>query len=165
MRTTFALIRKYDDAKKVVNSLLDKNFGKEEINVIAQKSAVQSAWDINERTIDVDVNKELGKQKVHGLDAMLGRLQPVRTNVAGDLYASGDVAKVITHSIAAPGMEGGLKGALVDFGVNENAAKALDEGIRNGEMLIFVRSSDDRASEAKEVLSAAPASNITTFSG
>lgn len=166
MRTTFALFSKYDDAKKIVDELMNKNFEKEDINIIAQKSAVENSWSVNERTIDVEVTKEVGKQTRHGLDAMLGRQQPVRTTTAGDVYATGEVAKIIARSAAAPGApNAGLRGALVDFGVAEDSAKAFEEGIRNGQMLIFVRSSDDRASEAKEAISAAPATHIITAAG
>lgn len=177
MRTTFALFQKYEDAKKVVDGLLDKNFKKDEINIIAQKSAIENAWNINERTIGVAVtdkevvykdgaNKDVAKQNVQGLDAMLGRLQPIRTYSAGEIYASGEIAKIVAKTASVPGAAaGGLKGALVDLGVDEGPASKYDDGIRNGQLLVFVRSMDERSAEAKETLSESPAKHLGTFLG
>ena len=165
MRTTFALFQKYDDAKKAVDGLLGKNFKKEEINIIAQKSAVENSWDINERTIGVDVSDDVGNNKVHGLDALLGRLQPIRTNTAGDIYASGEIAKVVAKTVSVPGTAGGFKGALVDLGVSEEPASKYDDGVRNGLLLVFVRSADERAAEAKATLSEGSAKHLGTFLG
>ncbi len=166
MRTTFGLFQKYGDAKKAVAELMDKNFSKDEINVIAQKVAVEANWDVNERTVDVKATDEIGQKKVHGLDAMLGKQQPIQTSVAGDIYASGDMATVLARTASAPGaVDNGFTGALTDFGVAQENAEALAKGLRNGQLLIFVRSADERSSAARDVLVQEKADHITTIHG
>ena len=166
MRTTFALFTKYSDAKQAVDELLDKNFKKETINVIAQKSAVESNWDVNERTINVDVTNKIGEKKVGGLEEMLGHRQPIQTNTEGELYAAGEIAKVLAGTLSAPGtVEGGMQGALVDFGVSEDPASELAEGIRGGGLLVFVRTEDERASQATDVLNEQKARHVATVRG
>lgn len=152
MRTTFALISKYEDAKQVVDQLMDKNIGKESINVIAQKSAVESAWNVNQRTIDVDVTNAVGQKTVQGLDALLGRQHPVRTQSAGDLYAAGELAEIIAKTVSGAGEISDLKDALVDFGVSDPAAEQYSNGIRSGEMLVFIRTDDENSGTVRTLL-------------
>lgn len=186
MRTTFALYESYDQAKAAVDVLLNKDVDKQSINILAQKSAVESAWDVNERTIRADVSDELpvkehfaqeeqgnrrkaedDKQRnkdVDTLDGMLGRLQPIRTNLAGELLASGDVAKMLARTAAAPG-QAALKDTFKEFGIEDTTAEAYSEGIRNGQFLVFVRSQDEKSGEVKELLNGSKAKNVATFRG
>ena len=157
MQTVFALIQKYDDAKKAVDRLMDKNIDKEDINILAQKIAVESAWDVNQRTIDVDSTKAVGQKTVSGLDAMLGRQQPVKTNSAGELYAAGEMAEQIAKTASMPAGGNGLKDALADFGLEDQAAEQLSDGVRAGELLVFVRSSDENSSLVSQILGGAEA--------
>lgn len=151
MRTTLGLFSKYEDAKRVVDRLMDKNIDKEKINILAQKSAVENAWDVNQRTVDTASTSAVGNKDVAGLDAILGRQRPVRTNTAGDLYAAGEIANIIAKTAAAPGETGSLKEALVDFGVEAQAAEAFSEGIGSGELLIFIRSDEDHSRAVKDI--------------
>jgi hypothetical protein len=166
MRTIFALINKYGEARKVVADLLDKNFEKDDINIIAQKSAVENQWDVNQRTINMDASSEFGGQEKNDLDTILGRYQPITTNAAGDLYAAGEVARILARTVAAPGaVEGGLEGAFKDFGIGGNSAEAFAEGIQNGEMLLFLRAEDERVAEIRQMLDEVSASYISTLNG
>ena len=166
MRTIFALYDTYDKAKQAVDQLLNKDIDKDNINVIVQKRAVEGVWDVNERTIDVQVTDELGRKKVKGLDAMLGRQQPVQTSTAGDIYASGQVATVLARTASMPGaVDGGLKNVFKDFGVSANPAEAYDKGIRGGQFLVFVRSDEDEASQVAQLLDETKARDVSTVTG
>jgi hypothetical protein len=166
MRTIFALINKYGEARKVVSDLLDKNFEKDDINVIAQKSAVENQWDVNERTISIDVSDNFGEQAELNLDTILGRHQPIPTNAAGELYAAGEVARILARTVAIPGSEeGGLEGAFKDFGIGGSSAQAFANGIHNGELLLFLRAEDERVSEVQQILNQVSASHISTLNG
>jgi hypothetical protein len=165
MRTTFALISKYEDAKHLVDQLIDKNIDKDSINIIAQKSAVENSWDVNQRTVDVDVTKAVGKKKVEGLDEMLGRQRPVRTTSAGELYAAGEMAHVIAKTVAAPGEIGSLKDALVDFGLEDQAAEQLSDGVQSGGLLIFIRAEDEDSAMVRSVLNDSGKVNHSTVIG
>ncbi len=165
MRTTFALFQKYDDAQKAVEDLLGKNFGKQEINIIAQKMFIDGNWNVKERGENVNVTKR-GGQKAGGLDEMIGRRQPIQTNSAGELYAAGERANVLAKTLVAPGtVDGGLEGALEDFGVSDETASELADGIRGGQMLFFIRTPDDRAAEVIDLLSQDKARSLTTVRG
>jgi hypothetical protein len=166
MRTIFALVNKYGEARKIVSDLLDKNFEKDDINVIAQKSAVESDWNVNLRTIRTDVSEEFGRDDVEDLDAILGRYQPIQTQTAGELYATGEVARILARTVAAPGaVEGGLEGAFREFGIGKNSAQAFADGIQNGELLFFLRAEDERVAEVEQMLSEASTSHISTLNG
>ncbi len=170
MRTSFALYKNYQNAKAAVDTLTDKNFPKDEINIIVQKNAVENVWDVNERTIDVDVAEKIGTEyvgrKVEGIDEMLGKLRPILTQTAGEIYAAGDVAKVMAHTASAPQTAGkGLQGALIDFGVDDEVAQKYANGVRSGSFLLLVRTRDDRSAEAKKVLIETKASEVSTIKG
>ena len=97
---------------------------------------------------------------------MLGRLQPIRTNAAGELYASGEIAKVFTKSLSAPGTpDTDLKSALADYGMEDETASTYENGVRGGSLLVFVRTADEREEEVKEAFVDASGKNIASFRG
>ena len=166
MKTIFAMFDNYEDASAAVNRLLEGNVDEEEINAIAQAQVAKDRIDANLETVAVDVTDEVGRQTVYGLDAMLGRQQPVRISDVGNVYAAGSLATLLARTASVPdAADGTLKGALMDFNVAEEAAGAYRDGIRAGAFLIWVRSDDERASEAAAILQSQKGRRVTSLVG
>jgi uncharacterized membrane protein len=69
----------------------------------------------------------------------------------GPLVAAGVLATTLAGA-ATGAAAGGILGALTDYGVSEEDAHVYSEGIRRGGTLVTVRTADDRAQMAREVL-------------
>jgi hypothetical protein len=69
----------------------------------------------------------------------------------GPLVAAGVLATTLAGA-ATGAAAGGILGALTDYGVSGEDAHVYSEGIRRGGTLVTVRTADDRAQMAREVL-------------
>ncbi|HEX6383789.1 MAG TPA: hypothetical protein VF177_03885 [Anaerolineae bacterium] len=166
MQTVFAMFDNYEDARAAVNTLLARYFDEEEINAMAQVQIAKERIEANLETIDVEVTDEVGRKTVRGLDAMLGRQQPVQITDVGNVYAAGSLATLLARTASAPdAADGGLKGALMDFNVGEETAGTYRQGIRDGGFLVWVRTDDDRASKAASILRNQKGQRVITVGG
>jgi hypothetical protein len=153
MKTIFGLFESYQEAQTITRELLDQNFPIEEMNVIIQEKVAKEDMQVSLEKANVAVTDEIGEQTLQGLDRLLGGQQPVTLPVLEDVYAAGKLATILAKTAAAPGAaDGGLKAALIDFNVPEETAQAYSEGIEQGGLLFWLRTSDDRASEATNIL-------------
>lgn len=148
MKTVFALFDRYVPASKVVDALLDNGFQAAEINTVVDANAAKTNMEVNERQANVDVTAEVGEQELHGLDRLLAAEEPAMVPRLGLVYAAGDVATTVT---SVSGREGGLKAALLDFGLSVKPAAAYEEGVDSGSVLVFVRVNDERAGLAADI--------------
>jgi uncharacterized membrane protein len=69
----------------------------------------------------------------------------------GPVVAAGVLATTIVTATGGA-VAGGLVGALVDYGVDDEEAQVYSEGIRRGSSLVTVRTSEDRWQEADKIL-------------
>jgi len=163
MRTVFSLFDAYEDCETAVDELLDEGFKEDEMNVIVDEEVAKTNLDVKLDRVDVKATEELGEE-ARGLDVLLGVEQPVAMPRVGDVYAAGKLATILAKTAAAPDT-GGLREALIDFDVSEPAAGAYEEAVSNGALLFWVRSSDERASEAASILRDHNGINVTSYAG
>ncbi|MDQ3249444.1 MAG: hypothetical protein M3Q45_09620 [Chloroflexota bacterium] len=153
MRTIFTHFETYADADAAVAQLLDEGFSTDELHVIVQAQVAKNNMNVNQATMHVDVTDKLGEQTLHGLAGLLGGRQPVRNNELGTLYAVGELASVISQGTAGiDNAGGGMEATLVEFGIPAETAQAYITGVRNGNLLLGVRTEDERAGAAGNVL-------------
>lgn len=153
MKTIFGLFEIYQDAQAIVNELLDQGFPAEEMNVLIQEKVAKEDMQVNLEDANVAVTDEVGEQRLHGLDRLLASQQPVMLPELEEVYAAGELATILAKTAAAPGAaDGGLKAALMDFSVPEEVAQAYEAGVKEGGLLFWIRTSDDRAAKATNVL-------------
>lgn len=166
METIFGLFSTYGDAEATTQMLLDKGFSEEEMNAIVLEDVAKNEMDVNLEKITVEVSDELGQRTARGLYAMLASRQPFRLTGVGRVYAAGDLASVLATTASVPGMaDGGLRAALEEFGVPADEAQSYVDGLLDGEILFFIRTSDERAAEAREVLLEHKAKQVATNIG
>lgn len=160
MRTIFALFDGYPKARQAVEELRERGFRVEEMNAIIHAEVARGAMDLNLRTADVRASEDLGERTLRGLDRLLATEQPVPLPPVGDVLAAGELANFVVAAAGAPDAEGGFTAALVDFGVPREVAEVYQDGVASGGLLFWMRTDDERASEAREILQRHHASRV-----
>lgn len=153
MRTIFGLFPNYQSGNSAVKDLLQHGFDPKDINVIIQEMVAKNSMNVNQRKIGPQKSIPVTGSEIKGLERILGGRQPVRIEGVGPVYAAGELATTITRSASTPGgKQNTLKEALVDFDLPKDAAETFVEGIGDGDLLLFIRTSDEKAPEAAQVL-------------
>lgn len=168
MKTIFCLFRDLDTAQSAIDQLVNQKFPSGEMNVIVQAQTAKNVLNINPRAVNIPVTGEGNRHPVPTLEKMLHGKQPVQIPDTGKVFASGELANLLTRSASTSAENDsvvGLKSALVDFGLPSNTAGRFYEGIKGGGILFFIRTSDERSPEAANFLRTQDGSNLVTHVG
>lgn len=140
MQTVFSFFENYTDASGAINTLVDHGFDRNEMNAVVERQTARNA------------SEELDGG-ITGLDALLSGQQPVRVPDLGEVYAAGSLATLLARGSSLPQVDdSGLKTALQEFAVPEPVAEKFTAGVRHGGVLFFLRTADEQAAQAAEVL-------------
>jgi len=166
MKTYFGLIDEYDQGDAAVRELLESGFDLEKINVVLLESVAKNAMEGNLEQIKTKKSEEFGEPGTHGLDGLRGGEQAVQLPDAGPVYAAGELANLLTDTASVPGTtDGGLKAALTEFNLPRDAADFFVDGVKEGGLLFFIRTEDERANQAAGILRAHKAERVMTSAG
>ncbi|MFW6082524.1 MAG: hypothetical protein ACOC8C_00575 [Chloroflexota bacterium] len=163
MKSMFALFPNYEDCQAAFEALLDERFDRQGFNVIVDEAVAKTHIDVDLSEVDVRASEKVGGRE-EGLDIWLGKEQPVVMPPLGKVYAAGTMATILAKTAAAPD-GGGLRDTLADFNVSDPAAKAFAEAMLEGALLFWVRTEDQRASEAAEILRRHNGLHVTNYGG
>ena len=163
MKTYFGLIKDYAEADAAVRALLEGGFDLDKINVVLLEIIAKNSMNVGLDQIKADKSEQFGQPGAHGLDGLLGGERAVTVPDVGRIYAAGELANLLTNTASIPGAaNGGLKGALIDFNLSAEAAEYFLEGVKAGGLLFFIRTADERASDAAGILRAHKAERLIT---
>jgi len=158
MRTVVGLFDRFEDAQQAVRALLDANFTKEDINLIASDANGDFKRYIDANPQGEGQNVADGAATGAGVGAVLGGLGGLLLGLGvlaipgiGPVLAAGPIASALIGA-GAGAVTGGVVGALVDLGIPEEHAKAYAEGIRRGGTLVTVRTPDNQSDQAVQIL-------------
>jgi len=138
------LFRDKDSTEGAYRSLRDRGYTDDEINVM-MSDKTRDQYYAN------DPNSEVGNKALEGtgvggaiggtLGAIIGGIAAIGTNLIMPglgLVVWGPIAAALAGA-GAGGLTGGLVGALVGWGIPEETARAYEEGINNGGVVMGVR--------------------------
>jgi len=74
------------------------------------------------------------------------------------------LATILVKSAAAPDT-GDMEVALIDFNVSPPMAAAYTEGLVDGSLLFWIRTSDERSSQAAEILREHDGAHVASHTG
>jgi hypothetical protein len=175
-KTVVALYDEFETALAAIHALVDNGFSRDSISLIAsdangtlRQTHIDSENESDVDTIDTGVFEQTdasgGALAGAGVGAAAGGLGGVLLGLSafaipgiGPAVAAGPLATTLAGLLGssagavAGGVTGGLLGALNDSGVPEEVAQYYAEGLRRGGNLVTVRTRDDRAAAAVEVL-------------
>lgn len=163
MITVFALFRDLSDAEVAVHELIHRRFDISELNVIAQEVPAKAFLEGPPEETHADLADRLAGKGDFGLGQLLSNRLAMVVPDAGRLLASGDLGNTLVRTASVPGAAGGLRAALVDFGLPEQAAEAYRSGVGAGGLALIVRTSDERAGEAAEVMRLNHGSHVAAY--
>jgi uncharacterized membrane protein len=151
-KTIAALFDSSTEAYRAVQDLVDHGFARNDISVMAHADTYG----------DADVTTDDGPSGLAqgaGIGAALGGISGLVIGLSaltvpglGPVIAAGPLAMALLGA-GVGAATGGLIGTLVDLGITEEHAQYYGEGIRRGNVLVTVATTDDRAEEAVSILS------------
>jgi len=169
MKTVVGLFENYMDADRAVSELNARGFGRNEISVAARDNAVRdriAGTAGQERAVAESAGAgAVGGATIGGLGGLLVGLGALAIPGIGPVVAAGTLATVLGTTAAGAGIgaaAGGIIGALVGMGIPETDATFYAEGVKRGGVLVTVQTSDDRASEALNIMRSAKAVDVDT---
>lgn len=163
-RTVIGLFERMDDARAAVNDLVAHGFQREDISFMARQTT-EGAHAVGEgETRGEHVSEGAGTGAgigavVGGIGGLLVGLGTLAIPGIGPLVAAGPIISTIAGAGLGAGV-GTLLGALVGLGVPREEAEYYAEGVRRGGTLVAVKTSDDRANNAAEILESHNPSDI-----
>lgn len=150
MKSIFSLFEQYQHCEAAVDDLLQAGFEQEEFNVIVSAKVAKTHLDVDLDAVDVKATDEVG-QETKGLDVLLGVEQPIDVPRLGRVYAAGEIATIMAKAVEAP-RTGTVDETLEEFGVPGSMTETYIDAIANDRLLFWVRTKDERASQAGEIL-------------
>jgi hypothetical protein len=169
MKTVVGLFENYTDADRAVSELNTRGFNRNEISVAARDSALRDrvvGTAGQERAVAESAGAgAVGGAVVGGLGGLLVGLGALAIPGVGPVIAAGTLATALGSTAAGAGIgaaAGGLIGALVGLGIPEDDAHFYAEGVKRGGVLVTVQASDDRATEALNIMRKARAVDVDT---
>ncbi len=150
MKSIFALFGAYEDVRDTVDELIEEGFEQEEMNVIVDEEVAKGDLEVNLQRVDVKATDQLGEE-VAGLHVMLGVEQPVEAPRMGEVLAAGEIATILARTAAAPG-GGSVSDTMEEFGVPREMIETYIEAVIEGSYLFWVRTRDEEAPQAEEIL-------------
>lgn len=167
-KTVVGFFDKFSDAEAAVTDLLSSGFGRDDVSVVKQQDERVAAAEPR-RTDRTDagetdageVDPGTGAAIGAGTGAVIGGATGLALSAIGGIAIPGvgallGVGPIIATTLGGAGIgavAGGLAGALMGAGVPEEHAHYYVEGIRRGGTLVTVRTRDDAADRAADILS------------
>jgi len=149
------LFRDKESAERAYNSLAERGYTSDEINVIMSNDARQKYYPEGKDSADSDFDSKalegVGTGSAIGgtAGAIIGAIAAIGTSVALPglgLVVAGPIAGALVGA-GAGGATGGIIGGLVGSGIPEDRAKEYEQGVRDGGIVLGFnpRSEDDAA--------------------
>lgn len=164
-RTVIALFDDFASANASVRDLVDNGFSRDDISIMASDSTGEYGQHLNRSGTEGESGAATGAGVGAGIGAVLGGLGGLLVGLGalaipgiGPVIAAGPLAAALTGlagagaGAVAGGVTGGLIGALTDMGVPEETAGYYAEGVRRGGTLVTVRTDDNMAETARDLM-------------
>ncbi len=153
MKTVVGMFENAKDVNDTITELMNQGFSKPEISVLARKEVIK------ETGVDAITGAEVGAITggvAGGVAGLLLGLGVILVPGVGPVIAAGEFLTWVGATLlgaAAGAIGGGLIGSLTSLGLPEHEAHVFAEGIKRGNILLAVRTVDERASVARDVMS------------
>ncbi len=146
MATVAGLFDKSSDAQRAVEALAAEGWPREDISVVAWHKGDKGADHPNLAIKDAEKGAVVG-----GLAGLFLGIGELAVPGVGLVLAGGWLAAAVLGA-GVGAAAGGLVGSLVEAGISHEAAGHLAEGVRRGEILVTVKTDENRADAAAAVL-------------
>jgi len=139
-----AMFHDRESAEKAYNTLLERGYSKEEINLVMSDETRKEHFsgDVKETEIGAKAAEGAGKGSAIGgtVGAIVGIIAAIGTSLVIPglgIVIAGPIAAGLAGA-GAGGITGGIIGALVGSGIPEERAKLYESGIKSGNIVMGV---------------------------
>jgi hypothetical protein len=152
VKTVVGMFESGKDVNDTITELMKQGFTKPEISVLARKEVIK------ETGVDVVTGAEVGAITggvAGGVAGLLLGLGVLVVPGIGPIIAAGEFLTWVGATLlgaAAGAIGGGLIGSLTSLGLPEHEAHVFAEGVKRGNILVAVRTTEERASVASNVM-------------
>ncbi|HZW02595.1 MAG TPA: YsnF/AvaK domain-containing protein [Anaerolineaceae bacterium] len=157
MKTVVGLYERFEQANDAVKALLDSGFSEDEISMVARDQEGRYSGEIErmrEKGDDISEGTATGAgigAVAGGVGGFLLSLGALAIPGIGPIVAAGPLLATLTGA-GVGALAGGLIGALADLGIPEEQARYYSEGVKRGGHLVLVRTRDDKAGLAEDIM-------------
>ncbi len=143
----------FDEAQRVARELIDDGFASSEINVVA--SNIRGNFKPDDRLQVTDTSHAASGAVAGGVlggaAGLAVSLMGLTVPGLGPIIAAGPLAATLSGA-GAGALAGGLIGGLTELGVSKTDAEYYAESVRRGGALVTVRTDDEAADRAVDVM-------------
>lgn len=158
MQVIYALFKTYGQARDAANVLSERGYDLQEMNAIVHEE-VRDQQELGAGLQRAHEARSAGhgtpppeREPLQGLDRLVGEQRPTDLPGVGRVVAGGNLATLLIKAALDPTGPGpGLAPALAQF-LPSAVAQRLAQGVAGGQLLFWLRTADERASEAASVL-------------
>lgn len=159
MKTVVSLYDNIEDARDVVEDLVDAGLNREDISLVARDVEGQYGTYLEEGYAESE-GEEVGEAAAGGAvgGAVVGGLTGILVGLGafaipgiGPVIAAGPLAAGLTGA-AVGAVTGGVLSALVEWGIPEEEAGYYAESVRRGSTLVAARVTDERVDDVVEMM-------------
>jgi uncharacterized membrane protein len=153
-RIVVAMYDRVQDAQEAVKALVDAGFQKEDVSLVVndtlntthrpESEALEG--DVSPTAVGAGTGMVIG-----GITGLLAGLGTLMIPGIGPVLVAGPLLTMLA-GMGMGAAAGGFLGALVDLGIPEEQAGYYAEGVRRGGSLVSIRTADDRALDAVDIL-------------
>lgn len=143
-----------DGAESALRELKEKGFEKEISLVAKDEEKDQMSMENQDLTEGAFTGGAIG-----GVAGLLAGTGALLIPGIGPIVAAGPIAATLTGVVT-----GGLAGSLVDYGIPEERREHYEEQVKQGGILITLKSAEEKVDEAAEILRNHGAEDVETNS-
>jgi len=149
-RVVIGVFNEQDAAEQAVKELKGEGF-EQEVSLIAKDDRQTNQEETGAEVVSLE-EQDLSEGTVTGgviggVAGLLAGAGALLIPGIGPVIAAGPLASTLTGIVT-----GGIAGGLVDYGVPEERGEYYEEQVRQGSILITLRSSDENVEEAASIM-------------
>ncbi|RQD75397.1 MAG: DUF1269 domain-containing protein [Candidatus Syntrophonatronum acetioxidans] len=147
-------------AEKAVEAMRKKGFGDNEISIVAkeQEQGGQAGEDLSFADQNLSDGTATGGA-IGGVAGLLMGAGALLIPGVGPIIAAGPLAGALTGVIT-----GGIAGGLIDFGIPEERGRHYEERVKEGNILVAVKTKEDKVDSAASILRQYGAEDVESHS-
>lgn len=164
MQTIFSQFTDFADADAAVRELQANGVEADSMNVVVHAQQAKSNLDdVNFARANVDSSDTLGEHSLTGLALLVANKRPVEVRGAGQVYAAGQMATILASSAVANSQSGDdMESVLTSYGVPAKTVTAYTNTVKQGGVLLWIRSDDQMVGTISSVLHSHNAKDVMT---
>jgi uncharacterized membrane protein len=167
MQTVFGLFESYDQANEAVIALGNAEYTKKDISILGKEEALKREYKTEGAEESSSTARGAGGGAVAGgIIGLLGGLGAFAVPGIGPIVGVGALANVLASTAVGAGIgaaAGGIIGALMDMGAPEEQARTYEQGVKEGRILIAVKTADQNTLAVEQIMHSYGAHDVHTY--